>query len=29
MNAVNLFTRTGLYAWDMDDWERKSSVDQT
>ena len=23
MNAVNLFTRTGFYTWDLDDWERK------
>ncbi len=29
MNADDLFTRSGLYTWDMDDWERKSAVDQT
>ena len=29
MNAVDLFTRCGLYARDMDDWERKPSTDQT
>ena len=29
MNAVDLFTRSGLYTRDMDNWERKSAVDQT
>ena len=29
MNAVDLFTRSGLYARDMDDWERKLPADQT
>jgi hypothetical protein len=29
VNAVDLFTRTGLYARDMDDWERKPLTDQT
>ena len=29
VNAVDLFTRTGLYARDMDNWERKPLADQT
>jgi hypothetical protein len=29
MNAVDLFTRCGLYARDMSDWECKSPTDQT
>ena len=29
MNAVDLLTRCGLYARDMDDWERKPIADQT
>ena len=29
MNAVDLFTRCGLYTRDMDDWERKLPADQT
>jgi hypothetical protein len=29
MNAVDLFTRSGLYARDMDDWERRLPADQT
>ena len=29
MNAVDLFTCTGLYARDMDDWEQKPLADQT
>ena len=29
MNAVDLFTRTGLYARDMVDWERKPRAEQT
>jgi hypothetical protein len=29
MNAVDLFTRCGLYTRDMDDWERKLPTEQT
>ncbi len=29
MNVVDLFTRSGAYARDMDDWERKPTTDQT
>ena len=29
MNAVDLLTRCGMYARDMDDWERKPAADQT
>jgi hypothetical protein len=29
MNVVNLFTRAGIYARDMDDWERKPPNEQT
>jgi hypothetical protein len=29
MNIVNLFTRAGIYARDMDDWERKQPNKQT
>ena len=29
MNVVDLFTRAGIYARDMDDWERKPPAEQT
>jgi hypothetical protein len=29
MNVVDLFTRAGIYARDMDDWERKPPIEQT
>ncbi len=29
MNVVDLFTRAGIYAHDMDDWERKLPNEQT
>jgi hypothetical protein len=29
MNIVDLFTRAGIYARDMDDWERKPPNKQT
>jgi hypothetical protein len=29
MNVVDLFTHSGIYACDMDDWERKPDVDKT
>ena len=29
VNAIDLFTHTGLYARNMDDWERKPLADQT
>ena len=29
MNVVDLFTRSGAYARDMDDWERKPAANQT
>jgi hypothetical protein len=29
MNVVDLFTRSGAYARDMDDWEQKPTADQT
>jgi hypothetical protein len=29
MNVIDLFTRSGAYARDMDDWERKPAANQT